>query len=152
MKCPTCGKEIANDSKFCEFCGAKIEQPVAQPTQQIETPIAVEKQRHGFITFWLWFMIVINIIVGITNFASGMGMITILAGGLSIVNVINAILLLNWKKVGFWLFIVTAICACVLNFSLEMYSGAFGAVAGVAILFGILQLKKNDVSCWSLMD
>jgi len=33
-----------------------------------------------------------------------------------------------------------------------MYSGAFGAVAGVAILFGILQLKKNDVSCWSLMD
>ena len=24
MKCPNCGKEIANDSKFCEFCGAKI--------------------------------------------------------------------------------------------------------------------------------
>lgn len=25
MKCPNCNKEIANDSKFCEFCGAKIE-------------------------------------------------------------------------------------------------------------------------------
>ena len=24
MKCPNCGKEIANDSQFCEFCGAKI--------------------------------------------------------------------------------------------------------------------------------
>ena len=24
MKCPNCGKEIANDSKFCEFCGEKI--------------------------------------------------------------------------------------------------------------------------------
>lgn len=23
MKCPKCGKEIANDSAFCEFCGAK---------------------------------------------------------------------------------------------------------------------------------
>ena len=24
MKCPNCGKEIANDSQFCEFCGAKV--------------------------------------------------------------------------------------------------------------------------------
>ena len=24
MRCSKCGKEIANDSKFCEFCGTKI--------------------------------------------------------------------------------------------------------------------------------
>ena len=24
MKCPECGKEIANDSQFCEFCGAQL--------------------------------------------------------------------------------------------------------------------------------
>ena len=24
MKCSKCGKEIANDSKFCEFCGTQI--------------------------------------------------------------------------------------------------------------------------------
>lgn len=24
MKCPKCGKEIANDSIFCEYCGAKV--------------------------------------------------------------------------------------------------------------------------------
>ena len=24
MNCPNCGKEIANDSVFCEFCGVKI--------------------------------------------------------------------------------------------------------------------------------
>ena len=24
MKCPKCNSEIANDSKFCEFCGAKV--------------------------------------------------------------------------------------------------------------------------------
>lgn len=28
MKCPNCGKEIANDSRFCEFCGTKIVQKV----------------------------------------------------------------------------------------------------------------------------
>ena len=25
MKCKRCGEEIANDSKFCEFCGTKSE-------------------------------------------------------------------------------------------------------------------------------
>ena len=25
MKCSNCGKEIANDSLFCEYCGAKIQ-------------------------------------------------------------------------------------------------------------------------------
>jgi len=24
MKCPNCGKEITDDSLFCEFCGAKV--------------------------------------------------------------------------------------------------------------------------------
>ena len=24
MECPNCGKEIASDSNFCEFCGAKL--------------------------------------------------------------------------------------------------------------------------------
>lgn len=27
MKCPKCGKEIADDSKFCEFCGARVSKP-----------------------------------------------------------------------------------------------------------------------------
>lgn len=24
MKCPNCGKEIANESVFCEYCGTKV--------------------------------------------------------------------------------------------------------------------------------
>ena len=31
MKCPNCGKEIANDSKFCEFCGTKIQYATSLP-------------------------------------------------------------------------------------------------------------------------
>ena len=28
MKCPKCGKEIANDSNFCEYCGERIASPI----------------------------------------------------------------------------------------------------------------------------
>lgn len=28
MKCPNCGKEIANDSKFCEYCGTLMQEKV----------------------------------------------------------------------------------------------------------------------------
>ena len=34
MKCPSCGKEISNDSKFCEFCGFQIVSPVTSTTSQ----------------------------------------------------------------------------------------------------------------------
>ena len=35
MKCPKCGKEIANDSQFCEYCGAQIKETTAQSEKSI---------------------------------------------------------------------------------------------------------------------
>ena len=32
MKCPKCGEEIANDSVFCEYCGAKVNKPQSNNT------------------------------------------------------------------------------------------------------------------------
>ena len=37
MFCPMCGKEIEDDSRFCEFCGAKLDE--AQPTLSCEPPV-----------------------------------------------------------------------------------------------------------------
>ena len=31
MKCPNCGKEIANDSQFCEFCGTQLKKSTKNP-------------------------------------------------------------------------------------------------------------------------
>ena len=45
MFCPKCGQQIANDAKFCGFCGATIvqdpqpqPQPAPQPQQQYQQP------------------------------------------------------------------------------------------------------------------
>lgn len=34
MKCPSCGKEIAEDSLFCEYCGTKLESVASVPPEQ----------------------------------------------------------------------------------------------------------------------
>ena len=35
MKCPNCGREIADDSKFCDFCGTKlVSDPVAPAAEE----------------------------------------------------------------------------------------------------------------------
>ena len=36
MKCPKCGAEIPNDSKFCAFCGSSVEMPPKQLEQSAE--------------------------------------------------------------------------------------------------------------------
>ncbi len=49
MHCKHCGNQIENDSKFCSFCGGKIEfiepqQAVTQPTQKPESLLFSMKQ------------------------------------------------------------------------------------------------------------
>jgi len=39
MHCKHCGNQIDNDSKFCSFCGGKVDPPkISQPQIIIETP------------------------------------------------------------------------------------------------------------------
>lgn len=120
-----------------------------QPTSN---PVAGEKKRHWFVTFWLWFMIVVNVIMCFVNMANAYTTVSYVASALMAVNVIGAIMLLNGKKLGFWIFVAMAAISAILNVSLESIAGAFGAVIGVAVLFGILQITKDDVTYWSQLE
>ena len=142
----------------------------------------MEKQRHGFVTFWLWLMLLSNLAVAIYMIAerdlaiwiyateekahlmfygiiNGVDLFCnsmIVLAGLGVVNFIAAILLLKWKKAGFWVciaasainLIVMIILASIGGLSSAVISSIIGAIAGPLVLYGILQLKKNDVSCW----
>lgn len=41
MRCPKCGKEIANDSQFCEYCGAQLKNAGKVDVRWALLPIAI---------------------------------------------------------------------------------------------------------------
>ena len=119
------------------------------------------KKRHGCVSAWLWIVIISNLGLGIyyatlmfsayTNTISlGFGLLSILAT----LNVLGAILLMRWNKCGFYLFVVSSVLAALVNIgvlSLEpvvLLSGLFA----ILIWCGILQIKKDGVSAWSLLE
>ena len=124
----------------------------------------VTKQRHGCVTDWLILMIIANSATAILYlFASEMitknlpgdvsTSMIILLGIIGIGNVIFSVLLLQWKKLGFWGFIITSIGALVINLTIGLGIGQslFGLV-GIGILYGILQIKKDNVTGWENLE
>ena len=119
------------------------------------------KERHGCVNAWLWIVIISNLGLDIyyatmmfsayTNTMSlGFGLLSILAT----LNVLGAILLMRWNKCGFYLFVVSSVLAALVNIgvlSLEpvvLLSGLFA----ILIWWGILQIKKDGISAWSLLE
>jgi len=126
------------------------------------------KERHGCVTVWLVFMIIGDAIMAAIYFffwGQLMDMIpeesldqmpdvsSTIMGVLVVLNLIFAVLMLTWKKIGFWGVAATTVLSTVLNISGGM--DATQAVKGlfwVILLFGILQIPKNDVSAWKNME
>lgn len=71
----------------------------------------------------------------------------------SILNLVLAIMLFQWKKWAFWAFAGTSLIALAINLSLGLGVGTslFGLV-GIAILYGILQIKKDGVTAWENLE
>ena len=122
------------------------------------------KQRHGCVTAWLVLMIIANSLTAILYlFASDMitknlpGNVStamiILLGVIGIGNVIFSVFLFQWKKIGFWGFTITSVGALIINLSIGLGIGQslFGLV-GIAILYGVLQIKKENVTTWKNLE
>lgn len=84
----------------------------------------------------------------------------IVMGCLSLVNVIGASFILKWKKLGYWFFVASAVIVFSIMCSFAVSGGwtsavirsMFGAIAGPAILYAILCIKKNGISCWRQLE
>lgn len=79
--------------------------------------------------------------------------IMLLLSILGIVNVVCAAMLLKWKRWGFWGFVTTSVVALIINISIGMGVGkSILGLAGLGILYAILQIKENNVSAWKNLE
>jgi hypothetical protein len=120
------------------------------------------KHRHWGLTTWLVLLIILH---------SGNALISLLDPGdfrqsypdapagisgiliiLSFFNAVCALALFQWKKWGFWGFCVSAAVAFLVNLSIGLgISSLLRGVAGVAFLYGVLQLG-NDNKGWPQLE
>lgn len=124
----------------------------------------VTKQRHGCVTAWLILIIIANSILGFIYLFSRDQVLSTLPVGtsetmllgmgiLGLANIIFAVMLFQWKKLGFWGYVVTSIVALVINLMIGIGIGqSLLGLAGIAILYGVLQIKSNDVAAWEHLE
>jgi len=111
-----------------------------------------ERSRHGFATFWFIFYPL--------SFSITWGVFTILIKDLlyvfvivSVVSVVACSLLLSWKKIGVWIIVGLAIILLIININNEMgiWFIIIGLI-GIAIMLGVLFLRKNGKTIWEQLE
>jgi hypothetical protein len=162
MFCVKCGSEIGDDAKFCPKCGNST----VQETVVKKIP---SRQRPVFTSFWLIFSAIMNFVSGMMCLMSPQIVATtsgafedfipkdaayiyVLIGIFSIVGIFGNILMLLWKKIGFWVYIV--IYVVLFPFQLIFISGGnitsmmpYGMIHLVTV--GVLYIRKNGKNTWS---
>lgn len=123
------------------------------------------KKRHGCLTAYLILMLIANfLVVLIYSFfllaSNAMqqsmpdipGWVVSILCLFAIFNILCAIALFKWKRWGFWGFCASAVIIFIINLSIGV--GIFQSVMGllgVAILFGVLQIGKENKG-WPQLD
>lgn len=123
------------------------------------------RKRNGFVTFCLWFGTIANAIgtIGyLLLLGSDKGLFSGYAEPLeyrlgwiavSLVATIGGWMMIKWQKLGFYLAAGALICGGFTTFGAYEAPVAVGqSVLSAGLLFAILQIKADGVSCWRAMD
>lgn len=122
--------------------------------------MAEQKRRHECLTAWLGLVIIYNFALlrllfesAIRQYRPDLPWWALPASAvLSMFDIVCVIALLMWKKWGFWGICGLNVVALIVNLLLdwEPYS-AMGRLLGVAILYGVLQIGKENKG-WPQLD
>lgn len=82
MKCKHCGKEIDDDSNFCEYCGESVNNDI----------VGIEKKHHNSNARKYWWYILCVVAVGILIFVFLAGDNAVKIVGVTIVVVVGMLL------------------------------------------------------------
>ena len=125
---------------------------------------AEKKGRHGCLTAWLIWIIFGNVVIAVTylfvrsylikylNFQIP-GDVVGLAVFLCLLNVGAGFLLLYWKRIGFWIFIITTFFSVgvSLSYNPNVWQPLLSLLS-IPILFAMLQLKRDGKSAWKNLE
>jgi len=160
--CPICNQTNSIDNSDVKV--VSNEKYIVEKPEKNNQIIIEKKERGGCLTSWLFLIIICNII-GFIFFisvdekninASLFNLNTIeidkiillfkLSLFTCIINIISAILLLNWIRFGYWLSIITVVINVILNISLG-FNAAFVILTAIIGLFilTLLVYKKWDL-------
>lgn len=160
MNCPKCKNPIENNATICEWCGYEIVQKKETQNSFIESN-EIPVKWHGFITFWL-VLIIINSVLSffvymfpyptlLTLFKNpDAGVVCLWIFGT--INIISAILLLRKKKIGFYIYVVSAVLATIASVILqENILSILGGGVSIILMYFILRIKNNGATGWSML-
>ena len=104
-------------------------------------------KRHGFVTIFLWFLI-IQVIPALGYILRG----NIIFALPSILTSIGGILLLKWKFSGFVIHCIACLLMVFINIGyagLDISVAMIACVIGIGIVYLVLKIRKDDISAWS---
>ena len=119
-------------------------------------------KRHGFITAYFIFLIIVNAISGICNglvvdaLGSEAGLhidAYMVAFVMNVINLIALTMLMKNVKAGFWMICGTGVVNTIVNCMLEDSAAwvCLRFLIGIGIFVLILRIRKNGVSGWNLL-
>jgi len=135
--------------------------PNSRPFINGDRPFTPLPERHGCVSAWLIFGLIVNSLVGLIYFLAAnipihLPKVSIVSAYCIIIvsglNVVFSIKLLKWKKIGFYGFCITAVFTFFININIGInpIASVIG-LGGIAIFYAVLQIKKHGVSAWGYM-
>ncbi len=139
-----------------------MEDPIQDP---MEERMEMPKMRHGCATVYLIFMIIANSATALIYLVAG-DMVTknlpdveisfpvlITLSAIGTMNVVFAVSLLKYKKWAFFGFVGSAVVTFAINLVIGIDIGqCIMGLAGIAILYGVLKMRKDGVSGWDSLE
>ena len=166
--CVQCGSETTG-IQMCNRCGTAAASGANAGSSG--------KKRHGFTTFWLLLSVIGHALsalvflaaavelfeAGFDTFGSYFMFFTLTSIGA----IVGCAFLLRWKKSGFWVVVGMSAASFILSAATGIGSAlafdemvqddavAFGFVSGIigiAILWGVLHIRKNGKTAWEQLE
>ena len=117
------------------------------------------KQRHGCVTFWLWLVLLVNlgsVLMQVVNLFDPEETVypvwtVVLLVLLASCNVVASLLLMRWRKLGFYLFVASALAELVVGLLLlDLHPvQSVTLLFNIAIWWAVLQIRSDGRSAWS---